>query len=311
MKNILRRISADKKESRLPNPLNHADNKYLYYICPKTIEMTTNILYEDAEHAALYAKFRPKVPQSLISKLVQSLTVPKTLAIDVGCGNGQATFALTPYFEKVIGIDISHNQIEEALKRVDKEKHGNVIFRQGGETNLMAEDQSVSLVTACSAVHWFDIEKFYNEVNRVLMPGGILALFGTNYTQAGHKMENFEKLNQLLDKFLIDISSYRHESVQMSLDEYKTLPKIPFSEVERDDSHCTEFEASLSDYLGYMQSINTFQRFQNDRGRKAAQELIANFEKNYREILKADPNIKSEDIKLQCSSPYFMVFAKK
>ena len=41
------------------------------------------------------------------------------MAIDVGCGTGQATLALAQHFDRVVGIDISENQISEAGKSID------------------------------------------------------------------------------------------------------------------------------------------------------------------------------------------------
>ncbi|PIO25053.1 hypothetical protein AB205_0120240, partial [Aquarana catesbeiana] len=41
---------------------------------------------------------------------------PYGFAVDVGCGTGQNTRTLSPYFKKVLGIDISEAQIEEAKK---------------------------------------------------------------------------------------------------------------------------------------------------------------------------------------------------
>ena len=48
------------------------------------------------------------------------------LALDVGCGSGQVTDMLSPYFTNVIGIDISEAQIEEANRT---NRTSNVIFR--------------------------------------------------------------------------------------------------------------------------------------------------------------------------------------
>jgi hypothetical protein len=36
----------------------------------------------------------------------------------------------------------------------------------------------VNLVTVAQALHWFDLERFYTEVDRVLKPGGVLAAWG-------------------------------------------------------------------------------------------------------------------------------------
>ena len=55
-------------------------------------------------------------------------------------------------------------------------------------------------MTACTAVHWFDIPKFYEEARRVLAPWGVLAII--NYDKyAAHKSEvHFQRLNELMEK---------------------------------------------------------------------------------------------------------------
>ncbi len=52
--------------------------------------------------------------------------------------------------------------------------------------NLPAENGSVDLVTVSEAIHWFiplGIEKFYHEVDRVLKPGGCLAIYEYGHAQ--------------------------------------------------------------------------------------------------------------------------------
>ena len=39
---------------------------------------------------------------------------PHDLAIDIGCGTGQATFPFAKHFKKVIGFDPSIGQLEQA-----------------------------------------------------------------------------------------------------------------------------------------------------------------------------------------------------
>ena len=44
-------------------------------------------------------------------------------------------------------------------------------------------DGSVDLVTSCQAAHWFDdIGAFYAEADRVLRPGGAIAVYGYHFT---------------------------------------------------------------------------------------------------------------------------------
>jgi len=43
--------------------------------------------------------------------------------------------------------------------------------------NLSIEDNSVTLIQVATALHWFDLKKFYRECDRVLVPGGVIAAF--------------------------------------------------------------------------------------------------------------------------------------
>lgn len=73
--------------------------------------------FEDSDHADIYQQFRPSYPEQLVD-FVSSFGRPtndrRTVAVDVGCGTGQLTHLLADRFEKVIGLDISASQIEQA-----------------------------------------------------------------------------------------------------------------------------------------------------------------------------------------------------
>ena len=65
------------------------------------------------------------------------------------------------------------------------------------------EDSSVSLVTACQAVHWFDIPKFYNESWRILKPSGLLAVYGYELTKPSLDMKHGQQLSDLVLQVII------------------------------------------------------------------------------------------------------------
>ena len=48
---------------------------------------------------------------------------------------------------------------------------------QAKAEELPLEDESVSLVTCATSIHWLDQEKFYRECDRVLIPGGVIAVY--------------------------------------------------------------------------------------------------------------------------------------
>ena len=56
-------------------------------------------------------------------------------------------------------------------------------FSVGSDSALDFADGSVDLVTSCQAAHWFDdIGAFYAEADRVLRPGGAIAVYGYHFT---------------------------------------------------------------------------------------------------------------------------------
>lgn len=60
-------------------------------------------------------------------------------ALDIGCGGGKYSLALAPYFNKIIGTDISKNMIEGARKKCSEENINNVEFMEVSWEELDAE----------------------------------------------------------------------------------------------------------------------------------------------------------------------------
>ena len=121
--------------------------------------------------AAQYAASRPKYPAELFAWLA-SIAPAHDLAWDAGCGSGQASVALAPLFSRVIASDASAQQIANA------EPRANVTYMVAGEVNTALADRSVDCVTVAQAVHWFNRDVFFREVERVLVPGGLFAVWG-------------------------------------------------------------------------------------------------------------------------------------
>ncbi len=118
--------------------------------------------------ARQYVQSRPTYPAELFSYLA-SLVDRRRLAWDCATGNGQAALDLVEHFERVIATDVSAEQIRHAAP------HPQIEYRVAPAEQSGLDDQSVDLVTVASAIHWFDLDRFYAEVRRVVRPGGVLA----------------------------------------------------------------------------------------------------------------------------------------
>lgn len=117
-----------------------------------------------------YAKFRPRYPAALFGWLAQ-LPARRHLAWDCATGNGQAATMLAPHFERIVASDASMAQLR-AAERAPRVQY----VAAAGESAALAPG-SVDLVTVAQAFHWLDHPRFYAEVNRVLAPGGALAIW--------------------------------------------------------------------------------------------------------------------------------------
>ena len=120
-----------------------------------------------------YRAFRPVYPESLYAFLA-SLAPSPGIAWDCGTGSGQAAIALAGYFRRVIATDASLAQIEQAPPLPNVE----YIVAPAEQTPI--EAGTVDLVCVAQALHWFDIDTFFEEADRVLKPGGILAVWSYN-----------------------------------------------------------------------------------------------------------------------------------
>ncbi|KAG2151614.1 S-adenosyl-L-methionine-dependent methyltransferase [Suillus bovinus] len=134
--------------------------------------------------SAIYATFRPTYPRSLFDFIFRYHELNKGArwdrAVDLGCGTGQATVELTP-FKSVIGVDPSSKMIEIAQSTLKNTpaNTGQYEYAQASAENLtFLEDSSVDLVISAQACHWFDWNKMWPELARVLKRNGSVAFWG-------------------------------------------------------------------------------------------------------------------------------------
>lgn len=124
-----------------------------------------------SDASARYAEFRPTYPDALFSWLA-GLCEEHDCAWDCATGSGQAATGLAKHFKKIIATDASSEQVAHA------KGPGNVEFRVATAEASGLDAHSIDLVTVAQAAHWFDLPQFYAEAQRVLKPGGVLALWG-------------------------------------------------------------------------------------------------------------------------------------
>ncbi len=137
--------------------------------------------------AKRYSKGRPDFHSNTIKHIKDYLHLDKKLnkALDIACGTGLSTKALLEIATNVYGTDISQEMLNFASKS-DKIHYSIAPAEQQPFT-----DNNFDLITVSSGVHWFDIDKFLREANRLLKSKSWLVLYENYFISEMVGNDNF------------------------------------------------------------------------------------------------------------------------
>jgi SAM-dependent methyltransferase len=210
--------------------------------------------FEDhfSELAETYSKYRPNYPKKLF-EYIASICNRHQQAWDCGTGNGQAAISLAEHFENVFATDASKEQSAQAPS------HPKIIFKNEPAEKVSLDDSSTDLVTVAAAVHWFNFEKFYAEVERVLKPDGVIAVWGY------HLFTITPTIDKLLIKYYKEIlNNYWPEQFRYVDTRYGDLP-FPFEELTPPEFKMIT-EWNLDQVAGFLSSWSGSKIFQQKKG---------------------------------------------
>lgn len=282
-------------------------------------------LFSGSAHAALYAAARPHYPPELYARIFDFAELThRRHALDVATGSGQAAIELARTFEHVTACDPSAAQLANAVRMP------NLTYHQcyGEAASSIVEPASVDLVTCAQALHWFNLDKFYPEMRRVLRPGGTLAAWGygllrftptdgkkTGITlDAAAANEANTHLYQLHTNVLgpyWDTRRYKIDSAYVGM-EYPAMKW--FERIERQDLE-VEAHPTLRHLLMYLRSWSSYQMFmraQEESG-KVPWDPVEDFRQGLIDSAGlSNYNYKGnfDDCPIAVTTPHFLILAK-
>lgn len=173
----------------------------------------------DPSSAANYSRVRPTYPAELYYWL--SKQVPHTDRVwDCACGTGQASIDLAAYFNHVDATDISEAQIAKATPH----RHVHYSVQPAEKTNF--PDNYFDAVCVAHALHWFDLEGFWQEVKRVLKPNGKVFIWGYNWVEFEPQIGDAVRAS-----ILPVLQPYWPEKTSLLRCQYQTI-EFPFAAIE-------------------------------------------------------------------------------
>jgi ubiquinone/menaquinone biosynthesis C-methylase UbiE len=214
-----------------------------------------------------YALYRPSYPAAMFEYLL-SLVPRHERAWDCGTGNGQVAVVLADSFDRVEATDISGAQLASAVA------HERVAYSVQPAEKTPFPDGVFDLITVAQAIHWFDFEAFYREVNRTIRPGGVLAIIGYNLPRISPEIDT------VLDRFYRDVVGPYWDRERRYVDEeYRTIP-FPYTDIAA-PAFAIEVEWNFQHLVGYIGTWSAVKHYRKATGEDPVAAVTPALEKKW------------------------------
>ncbi|MEL6342088.1 MAG: class I SAM-dependent methyltransferase [Myxococcota bacterium] len=166
-----------------------------------------------SDRVADYVKYRPNYPDLLLTHLAEA--GGKDVA-DVGSGTGILTAGLLERFETVYAIE-PNADMRAAAEHALAEVPGFISLDARAEKTGLPE-RSVDLVCAAQAFHWFAPVATRAEFERILRPGGMIALiWNDRQTDITPFLEGYEAA---LQTWNTDDNKVNHRNAEARVEDF-------------------------------------------------------------------------------------------
>lgn len=130
-----------------------------------------------SNRVADYVRYRPDYPPALLDWLHREIGVSTgTLVADIGAGTGISTRLFLASGHPVIAVE-PNGPMREAAEALLGQEYLRLKLVDGTAEATTLADDSVGLVSAAQAFHWFDTTAVRREWARILQPGGLALVF--------------------------------------------------------------------------------------------------------------------------------------
>ena len=185
--------------------------------------------------------------------------------LDLGCGSGELTLKLSPFFKEIIGIDPFEDYIKSADKLKKSVEAENVIFEVADGKNLPFENDHFDILFSSRGPLSANLD-FMRESFRVLKKGGLMIeetigekdkielkkIFGRgqNYPNRVTKLESVKKLLKQSGMKLVKSKYFKFHQVYSSINDVieilERAPIIPDFDKTKDKAHLEEVDKKLN-----------------------------------------------------------------
>jgi ubiquinone/menaquinone biosynthesis C-methylase UbiE len=200
--------------------------------------------------AAAYDRARPDYPPEAVDWLVRALELgPGRTVVDLAAGTGKLTRPLARTRARVIAVEPAAGMLERLRAAVPEAE-----ALAGTAEAIPLGDDSADALTVAQAFHWFANEEALAEVQRVLRPGGRLALV---WNRRDLSAPAHAELERIFAPYQGDVPRHRHGTWRAAMEateRFAPLVEAEFAFERRHDvdgfverAASTSFIAALPD----------------------------------------------------------------
>ena len=171
-----------------------------------------------------YIKYRPEYPVEIIKFLSKEIKfTPKWNIADIGSGTGILSKLFLENGNFVFGVEPNNEMRKAGEQQLKKFPQFNSINGSAENTDLKAN--SIDLISAGQAFHWFNLEKSKKEFQRILKKNGyVLLIWNSRKTNYSRFLKEYEKLliNYSPDYKLVDHKNINENILNKFFYKYKS-----------------------------------------------------------------------------------------
>jgi SAM-dependent methyltransferase len=176
-----------------------------------------------SDRAAGYTLYRPGYPREILGALERCCGLtPSAVVADIGSGTGKLTELFLDYGNLVYAIEPNDAMRTEAEKLFAG--HAGFVNVKATAESTTLPGQSVDLIAAGQAFHWFDAARARSEFRRILRPTACVALiWNSRVVGASDFMRTYEAL---MAQYGPDYPRVHRDGAMLKIEEFFDEPPV-------------------------------------------------------------------------------------
>ncbi|MCY9803805.1 class I SAM-dependent methyltransferase [Vibrio scophthalmi] len=150
----------------------------------------------NGEVSTHYAAYRPPIHRQILAKVLPSDIVFLT-GLDIGCGTGVSTQALSDYCQQVVGIDPSEAMLAQAVPCAS------ISYKLGDGESIPQHNDSIDIVTFAGSLYYAKSDLLVQELLRVCRQNALVIAYDFEVQLSGF-------MQQIGVNTSVDFSQYNH-----------------------------------------------------------------------------------------------------